>query len=147
MSTIDMQPTTPTAPAKPRRRWPWIVTAVAALIIGVALGSSGESAETTTDTRPPGTVVTVADVPDVCLKALDNAEDLMGIGADFAGIAAELPMMIYDGIEAGMAYDAAAIEDLTDKLNTITADVEELTGQISSSDYRDNAAQCRDSAG
>jgi hypothetical protein len=60
MSTIDMQPTTPTLPAKPRRRWPWIVTAVAALIIGIAIGSSGESAGTTTDTSPPATVVTDA---------------------------------------------------------------------------------------
>jgi hypothetical protein len=92
-------------------------------------------------------VVTVADVPDVCLEALDNAEDLMGFGADFAGIAAEMPMMIYDGIEAGMAYDAAAIEDLTDQMNTITADVEELSEKIGSSDYRDNADQCRDAAG
>jgi hypothetical protein len=145
--SIDMQPTTPTFPAKPRRRWPWIVTALAALIIGIAIGSTGESTETTTDTSPPASVVTVADVPDVCLQALDNAEDLMGFSADFAGIAAEMPMMIYDGIEAGMDYDAAAIEDLTDKLNGITADVEELTEQIGSSDYRDNADQCRDSAG
>jgi hypothetical protein len=44
MSNIDMQPTNPAqTPAKPRRRWPWIVTAVAALIIGVAIGSAGDT--------------------------------------------------------------------------------------------------------
>jgi hypothetical protein len=145
--SIDMQPTTPTVPAKPRRRWPWIfATALAALIIGIAIGSSGESAETTTDTSPPASVVTVADVPDACLDALDGAEDMLNISVEYMTITSELPMMIYDGIEAGVGYDAAAIQDLTDRLNSITADIEDLTAQIEASDYRDDAAKCRDAA-
>jgi hypothetical protein len=59
--SIDMQPTTPTVPAKPRRRWILTTTiALATLIIGIAIGSSGESTGTTTDTSPPATVVTDA---------------------------------------------------------------------------------------
>jgi hypothetical protein len=149
---MDINAPTQPQPVTPVRHRPpaWLVvtfTGLASLLIGIGIGGSGEGAEATTDTSPPATVVTVSDVPDVCLEALNNAEDLMGFSADFADIAAEMPMMIYDGIEAGMAYDATAVEDLTDKLNTITADVEELTEQIGSSDYRDNAAQCRDAAG
>jgi hypothetical protein len=148
------QTSIPTAPIQPqsatpvRRRPPaWLVVSfvgLASLLIGIGIGGSGQAAAPDATSPPPAATTTVSAA---CLDALDDAEELMAITSEFAGIAGDLPMMVYEAAQAGASFDTAAIEGLTDKLNTITADVEELTEQIGSSDYRDNAAQCRDAAG
>jgi hypothetical protein len=69
--SIDMQPTTPTVPAKPRRRWILTTTiALATLIIGIAIGSSGD---TPTPTTP---AVIDTDMNGLSLTRLDAAKDL-----------------------------------------------------------------------
>jgi hypothetical protein len=136
-------------PAQPVRRRPpaWLVvgfTGLASLLIGIGIGGSGDATAPAATSPAPPTGVTV---PAACLDALDDAEELMAITSEFAGVVEDLPRMVYEAAQAGASFDTAAIEGLTVRLEEITVEVDELTARISSSGYRDQAAQCRDAAG
>jgi hypothetical protein len=142
-------PGAPIQPVRPVRNRPpaWLVvsfTGLASLLIGIGIGGSGDATAPAATSPAPPTGVTV---PAACLDALDDAEELMAITSEFAGIVEDLPMMVYEAAQAGASFDTAAIDGLTVRLEEITVEVEGLTARVSSSGYRDQAAQCRDAAG
>jgi hypothetical protein len=108
--SIDMQPTTPTAPAKPRRRWPWIVTALAALIIGIAIGSAGDTPPTT----PAPEVVTIDTDAELSAELTERAAELDEREADLDAREDAL-----DGAEAEQAANT-----VSDGIWTVGVDIE-----------------------
>lgn len=130
-----------TQTAKPRKRWPWILTAVGALFVGFALGNTddGTTAKATGTVEPEVVTETVTETvevtPAVCIEALDAAELLTH----------ESFVPAFDAVivilDAAAVFDVAGIEEGTATIEDLTADVGSRVEA-----YNQAATACRQTA-
>jgi hypothetical protein len=115
--SIDMQPTTPTIPAKPRRRWILTTTiALATLVIGIAIGSTGD-----TPTTPAPEVVTIDTDAELSAELVERSAALDEREADL-----DAREQALDGAEAEQAANTIA-----DGIWTVGVDIEPGTYRAS----------------
>lgn len=138
-------PSTPTRkPASPRvkknRKKLLVGGAVAgAFLVGIVSGSASAGSaepevvekEVIKEVEVPGPEVEVPVTPDACAAALDQAEENYNIYSEGLGIAGDM-------LGAAGSFDAAAMEQLNQDLDLVTADLE--AGLMS---YYVEATECR----
>ena len=110
MSEVTSQP-------KKQKLWMKIGVPVAALLIGIGMGSSGKDVERV-EVPGPERIVEVevpveTGVPDVCLTALTKADEGFEYSAEGFGYAS-------DAIVAVSQFDVEGIESTTAKINNLT---------------------------
>lgn len=126
-----------------RRRILAIGIPVVTLLAGVGIGTSAAGGvpeprvETKIETREvPVEVekeveVEVPVTPDVCLTALDNADDLNAVNADAFSVVADM-------FDAASSFDVAGINSGSAKLDKLQPEV-----SAAAAAYREEAAACR----
>lgn len=87
-------------------------------------------------------------VPKACLRALDAAEDMAGVSAEFTSAVGQYLSDLHDATLALTPDTSGMVEFLnmqTDALVDLNATMERLTPQIQEAGgrYRTNAAKCR----
>ena len=127
-----------------------VASAVLAAAAGVAAGyalSPTPEPETITETVTETITETVADVPDACIAALDGADVILDVSADFATLMMELMGDVMPAsVTAAFAHDASGLDAATADLERITGDIDDLTARLSGSTYGSDAAACRAAA-
>jgi len=126
-----------------RRRILAIGIPIAALLVGVGLGSSAAGGvpearvETKIETREVEVPVEVEKIVEVeiasaaCLTALDNADELNAVNADAFGVVADM-------FDAASSFDVAGINSGSAKLDKLQPEV-----SAAAAAYREEAAACR----
>lgn len=79
--------------------------------------------------------------PDVCLKALDAAEDIIGTAGEFAELTTDLVDIMREALSGG--GNLMSVPNISDRIQTITARMQPLAGKVTESGYAGLAAQCR----
>jgi hypothetical protein len=145
-------PTPPRAGGGWRRHSRWLFP-LAALLVGLGIGSAGKSAPddaatasapaatvtaTVTTTAPAATVTTTAPprtkTPAACAKALDLAEQIVNYAGDAVGAAGE-------SLDAASRLDAEAMQAQTAKIEAITPKTSAAIAK-----YKPLAQACRDAS-
>lgn len=154
MTTNQSQPEQPPTPAPTkRRRWPWIVGIVAALLLGVGIGASGgEPAPTSVgepvggndpNTPAPRPTVTVTAEPAELAKREQLLDDLQGELDDLSTALDEKVVALEDW-EAELDEREAALEQTETEIaaNTIPGDGLWIVGEeIEPGTYRSDGGQ------
>jgi len=122
MTTTPTFPSTPKPTHKGRRFLTWSITVVASLIIGANLGGGDAPAEAETVTK------TVEVTPDVCVTALNRADEMLTIAGEGFGITSE-------------AITAASMLDLAG-MDASTQELAALNDRALTIDYRGPADEC-----
>jgi hypothetical protein len=143
--TRTMSTLTPTE-TKPRR-WPWLVSIAAALVIGVVIGAAGQTGPTTTESEVVTDTVTetVETTPQACIDALDTAEAAFGIASSFAGYTSDLATTAAEAVYAAAYGDYLTLESLTADVEDINAGINGLTADLTPlvDEYNADSAACR----
>lgn len=122
------------------------------LIGGVMFQGSTTEVEvagpTTTVTPEPEVSVetkTVSEVPDICIKAMDEADDILLVlgmtteaSATGFGIAADM-------VEAAILMDYNRLDSLSYDLDPVIDDIDTATNVVANSHYGEYSTQCRNS--
>jgi hypothetical protein len=152
MSTTETttQTTTETIhPQRKQRRWLWPVATAAALFVGIGVGGAGattpepEVRTETVEVEGPTVEVEKVVVPAECVAALDDADGLMTISAEFATQTSTAMEIAQDAILAAASFDVAGLNDATDRLLVVNDDIGALTAQVQGSTYAVNRDACR----
>lgn len=120
--------------------------ALLGLVLGFGIGSSGPTAA---DPAPAPTVTVTAPAQvksnPACLEALDDADDLIELGADALGVSAEVINMMPAALEAAVSWDAAGLEDATAGLKARSSEMEGLNSRAADlrDNYLDSSERCR----
>ena len=87
--------------------------------------------------------VEVPVVPAECLAALDDADALHGLAAEFATITADTMSLSAEAVPAAIAWDAAELERITAELQVKPGEIEAVTAKVNASTYGTNSEACR----
>lgn len=145
----------PTITNRPRPRWlkPVLYAVVGLVIFGIGVAAGGGDAEaapapTKTVTAEPEVITktetkTVTEVPQICLDALDAADDFVAITQDYA-----------DLVTGHLSNDQRLFEQMAEldfesdwyleDIGTFTTDIEALTERMLDNTYQTDAVACRD---
>lgn len=101
--------------------------------------------EVITETVTEEVEVEVYKTPEVCIRALDLAEDSAAISAEFANTSSNLPTLVGQAFEAGATNNLQLGEEVIDKLNGFTADFKDQSGRLGNivRDYNSASDECR----
>jgi len=139
--TID-----PTTPTRPKRRWLWPTAAAILFFLGIAIGGAGGGTtepEVRTVTETETVIETVETVPAECLAALDDADELTTIAADFGGVTSTALGLAADGFVAVASFDVAEMERVNAEMEGIPAQMDALTARVNASTYVTNRDACK----
>ncbi len=133
---------------------------VLVFFVGVGVGSAGTEAETVTETvieevEVPGPTETITETvteevevevtPEVCLDALDSAEQLAGDASVFGDIMVRFSTVSRQAVLAAFQQSASGLEQATDDIAAVNDRIRLLTvattGHVST--YRSDAQDCR----
>lgn len=89
---------------------------------------------------------TTTEVPQSCLDALDDADDLVQISASFATIVSKYPGMMLRAVNAAVAYDAVGINEVTAQMKQMTGKIKALNVRTRVNTYAQNRDKCRQEA-
>lgn len=143
-------------PPKNKRRWiAPTATGVAALLVGIGIGSAGEKVETVTIDRPVEVEKVVTETiteevevtPDACITALDHADGLLDASLTVIDVASGAFGLIPRAAEAGMDYDVAAMEQIAVEGEEMGVLIEEQTAVVGPlrANYDAAVEECRGS--
>lgn len=126
-----------------------VVAAVVALIVGVGIGASGETpaepAPAVTVTAEPEAVTEteiVAEVPQVCIEALDEANNLIAMSGEFAGYSAAGMSLASEAIIAAAEWDADTLDALMPQIEEVNTQIGLLADRAELSDYHEKRDAC-----
>lgn len=137
---------------KKRNYWAWAIP-VSTLILGIALGTAAGGAVTATPAEPEVVTETVTEtvveevevivVPEVCMTALDEGDELVNMHFDTMGMLMTLFDEIPDAMYAAYYADESGIQRMTGVIQDITADIDSLTARVNANNYHALASECR----
>lgn len=88
-------------------------------------------------------------VPQSCLEAINKAEEIASINADFAGTSSKFPPMVAEAYEAGIFGDNRLAQDIIDRLNKYEQDmnmqIDRMTPKVVA--FNASKGECRRIAG
>ena len=128
-----------------------MITVFVCLIIGIFIGVAvaGDSATTVAPATPTVTITAtpepavVAALPEVCLAALDDADELIDISGRMTGLVAQ---HLQDEGAMWLAFesiDMDGINTYVGQMNDFTAGIEGLTTEVRTNDYALNRERCK----
>ena len=135
-------------PQRKQRRWLWPVATAAALFIGIGIGGAGSGGEPAepevrTETVTETETVEVAVVPAECLAALDDADVLNGLSAEFADITSYALGLASEALLAAATFDVAEVERISVEMEGVPDQINDITAQVQGSTYAVNRDACR----
>ena len=131
---------------------PRMILAASAVLSALAVAGCASDASPSLPPTPvaaPVAAVAAAPeevVPEACLLALDEADDIVAISAEFAEISATAFGLAADGIEAAIYMDIVGLERVADGLEPLSGQIADLTARIDANRYPELSAQCRSAA-
>lgn len=147
-----------TLPEEPKKRRRWTKplayggTALLGVLVGAGAAGAGnadlaaEPAEpevvTETVTETVEVEVEVPVLPDQCLAAFDEADQLLLLSSDAMNIMADGFGLAGQAIEAAGAWDYETLYDIDAELQTVLSDLEYTNTLIEQSDYGTNRDAC-----
>lgn len=133
----------------------YILTAAVGLALGAVIASGGTSADASkvepsvvTETKTVTETVEVAAVPQACLDALDEAEQISGIAAEFADTASTFPPLVGDAFEAGINMDNVAAQRIIDQMDASNQEMDDQNSRMRPlvDAFVDDKQACRDAS-
>lgn len=82
------------------------------------------------DTAPAEVVLAEGEVPVSCLSALDYAEEVAGISAEFAGITSKSFGLAAQAIQAAGTFDTAGLRAVTRQMRGTNEEINALTARL-----------------
>jgi hypothetical protein len=134
---MTQPPPAPPAPKTKRGRTILVALVTGAVAFGIGVAAGG----TDTPTTGPGTGTT----PAACTDALDAADDLFVLAGDGLTQSSVALGLAGEGIEAAVVWDAARLENITDDMLALGAEMESTGVEMGATRaaYDQATEQCR----
>lgn len=134
-------------------RKPLVITSLGGLLLGVMIGAgvAGSGTHSAGAPEPAPTVTVTAEpetaevgVPEACLTALDDAEEVFAITVEVMSLTRNLLSDVFPAaVMAAYEHDVTGIDQATADLEKFNSDLNALTREVESVDYVTAAAECR----